>query len=336
MSNRELIVTGKGELGWRTGHAPVLPSPDGALVRPVAVATCDFDHLIVRGHTRVPLPVAIGHEFVAEVLETGGAVRRVRAGETVIVPFQVHCGSCATCRAGWTSSCERVPWLSCYGLGAGGGDRGGAVSDVVAVPWADAMLVRLPEGVEPAHAAALGCNVPDAYRCVGPQLAERPGADVLIGGGRFGSIGLVAVALARALGASRVDYLDDDPARRARAEELGATVVDRPRGAYPVTVDASMDPARLATLLEATAPAGTCTVSTMYAARATPLPLMAMFERCLTLRTGQPHVRPLLDPVLGLVRSGTLDLGALIDRIHDWEDAPSAFAKGAGKQVCIR
>ena len=336
MENRQLVVTAPHRLEWQDVPGPPLGSPDAALVRPMAVATCDFDHLVVAGRTRMPLPIAIGHEVVAEVLAIGDQVRTVTEGDRVVVSFQVSCGRCAMCRAGFTSSCEAVPWLSGFGLGPAAGDFGGALSDVLAIPYADAMLIPLPGGLDPAHAAALSCNVPDAYRCVAPQLAARPGADVLIGAGAFGSIGLMAAAIAKALGARRVDYLDDDPDRRAKAELLGATPVDAPRGDYPITVDASQDPERLATLLRATAPSGTCTVSTMYGARETPLPLMDMFARCLTLTTGQPHVRALLDPVLDLVRDGRLDLAAFVDAVHRWDDAPHAWAHGHGKHVCVR
>lgn len=71
-----------------------------------------------------------------------------------------------------------------YGFGVGGGHWGGAVSDQLAVPFAEAMLVPLPEGIDPAAAASVADNVSDGYRHVGPHLPETlrrdPGADVLI------------------------------------------------------------------------------------------------------------------------------------------------------------
>ena len=66
------------------------------------------------------------------------------------------------------------------------------------------------------------------------------------------------------------------------------------------------------------------------------LPLFAMFERCITLHTGQPHARALIDPVLALWRDGKLDLGSLVDDVLDWEDAPRAFSAAHGKLVCVR
>jgi alcohol dehydrogenase len=232
-----------------------------------------------------------------------------------------------------------VPWLSCYGLGGASGDWGGAVSDLVGVPYADAMLVVLPDGISPEDAAAASCNIPDAYRCVGPQLLERPGAPVLVIGGAFGNIGLYSVAIAKALGASRVDYLDGDEARASRAATLGADVIpaaaDVEAGAYPITVDASQDPDLLALALRATAGSGVCTASTMYLADA-PLPLLDMFRRCVTFQTGQPHARTHLEPVLELIRDGRLRPAEITDAVVGWEDAPAAFASGGGKTVCVR
>lgn len=336
---RQLTVVEGRHLEWRDVPAPCLASPESALVRPVAVATCDFDHLMVSGAMPLPVPIAIGHEFVADVVETGAAVTGVKAGDRVVVSFQISCGVCGMCRRGLTSSCERMPSLSCFGLGPLAGDWGGAMSDLVAVPYADAMLVKLPAGMPPAHAAACSCNIPDAYRCVGPQLLERPGAPVFIAGGAFGSIGLYAVAMARAMGAAHVDYVDADPARAAVAEKLGARVLraaDVVPGSYPITVDASQDVDLLALAIKATAPAGECTVSPMYIADTTPVPLFQMFQNCVTLRTGQPHIRAHLEAALALAASGALPVDLITDAVVAWEAAPTAFAAGKGKIVCVR
>jgi hypothetical protein len=91
-----------------------------------------------------------------------------------------------------------------------GGDHGGALADLLAVPHADHLLVRAPDALGDVALATLPDNVVDAYRAVGPALAERPGADVLVLAGAVPSIGLYAVALARALGAGCVRYVDPD------------------------------------------------------------------------------------------------------------------------------
>ena len=86
-----------------------------------------------------------------------------------------------------------------YGLPAGPQTYGGFASDAVNVPYADAMLVKIPDGVEPSVVASLSDNIPDAWRTVAPPLEDRPGSPVLICMGA-GSIALYAIAIAQALG----------------------------------------------------------------------------------------------------------------------------------------
>ena len=197
----QLTYTGPDALSWREAPAPRLGSDAAALVRPVAVATCDLDALIIGGTSPFPPPFAIGHECVAEVLEVGDAVGSVQPGQLVSVPFQISCGECPACRQGRTSNCSGVAFMSSYGFGPAVEQWGGFLSDVVCVPCAEHMLVPLPDGLEPAAVASASDNISDAWRAVGPALAEHPGADVLVvGGAGPGSIGLYAAGLAVALG----------------------------------------------------------------------------------------------------------------------------------------
>ena len=176
---QQLTMTADRQVEWWDVPAPVLQGPGEALVRPLAVALCDLDQPILRGEAPIPGPIAIGHEFVAEVTEVGDEVRAVAPGDRVVVPFQISCGACARCRRGQTGDCTSVAPRAMYGFGAFGGDWGGALSDLVRVPFADAMLVAAPVGIAPAVLASASDNIPDGWRTVAPHLAQRPGADVL-------------------------------------------------------------------------------------------------------------------------------------------------------------
>lgn len=335
---RELVLTAPGRVGWRTTPSPELSSPRGALVRPLAVATCDFDHLLSTGRMSLPGPIALGHEAVGVVQEVGEQVHDVRVGDLVVIPFQVSCGECETCRHGLTSACLEVGWLSCYGLGRAAGGYGGLVSDSVLVPYADAMLVPLPAGVTAEAAASVSCNIVDAYRCVGPQLRARPGASVLVVGGAFANIALYSALLAQGLSARSVTLLTEDADLRTRAEALGLRTVGSlgAEDRHEITIDAAQDPRLLELAVRATAPGGTLTVSPMYVEGSVPLPLMAMFERCLTLTTGQPHARAHVPAVLDLIGRGVIDPMTVVTDVVDWDDAPGAFSRGAGKAVVSR
>src|SRR5262249_57805245 len=98
---------------------------------------------------------------------------------------------------------------------------GGALSDLVRIPFADAMLVVLPPGVEAATFASVSDNIPDGWRSVAPGLQADPRAPVLIVGG-LGDVALYAAAIAVAMGSERVDYVDTSQRRLEAAATGGA------------------------------------------------------------------------------------------------------------------
>ncbi|HEY2718636.1 MAG TPA: alcohol dehydrogenase catalytic domain-containing protein, partial [Solirubrobacteraceae bacterium] len=267
---QQLTYTAPSELEWQEAEAPQLDSDAAALVRPLFVATCDLDALILAGESPFPAPFPVGHECVAEVIDAGDAVSSFIAGQLVSVPFQISCGECDPCRRGRTGNCASVDFMSTYGFGPAVGRWGGFLADLVRVPYAEHMLVPVPDGVQPAAVASASDNISDAWRAVAPPLVEEPGSPVLVvGGASSGSIGLYAAALALALDASSVLYVDLDAGRRATAASLGAETLDLagapPRlGPFPVTVDASAEPDGLALALRSTSPDGTCTSTAIY------------------------------------------------------------------------
>jgi alcohol dehydrogenase len=324
---------------WWDVPEPELQEGRDALVKPVAVAACDLDARIVSGQAPLPGPVALGHELVAEVVDAGdqAAAAGIAPGDTVVVPFQISCGDCARCKAGQTGFCESVPRHSMYGFGPFGGEWGGALSDLVRVPFADHMLVPLPSGIDPVSVASASDNLPDAWRTIAPVI--QPGDNVLIAGGGGVSIALYAVAIAKALGAARVDYLDDDPGRLALAAELGAEPLTAPLddriGPYELTVDASANPERLATALSSTGPCGTCTSVGIYWQNATPLPLLEMYDRGVTFTTGSPQARPAIPEVLELVAAGKLAPERITTRVIGFAEAADALTDSYTKLVMV-
>jgi threonine dehydrogenase-like Zn-dependent dehydrogenase len=334
---RELNFIEKGKLEWRDAPDPKLEGDEQAIVRPVALATCDIDAGIVSGPVPFEGPFPFGHECVAEVTDVGDGVSSFSPGDLVSVPFQVACGECTRCRAGQTGNCESVPRLSMYGL-PGKVSYGGFASDAVKVPYADAMLVSIPEGVEPASVASLSDNIPDAWRCVAPPLRENPGAPVLIAMGA-GSIALYSVAIALALGAQRVDVVGGRERDRKLAAELGANVLDEGfpdrAGFYPISVDASADPKGIACALRSTDADGICTSVGIYF-QPTPLPLLEMFTQGITFVTGRPHVRTLMPEVLDLIREGKFDPTPMTVQTVAWDDAAEALSELRAKTVVKR
>ena len=340
---RQLTFEEAGRYAWREVPEPQLSAPEQALVRPLAVACCDLDVAVCHGRLPLPPGYAVGHEGLAEVVAVGDDVRGVRVGDRVVVPFQISCGTCAECRRGATGSCGSVPLMAAYGMAPIAGlDGGGFMSDLVLVPYADAMLVAVPQGVDLTTVASLSDNIPDGWRAVGPFQGELAGLDAgerrVLVVGRL-SIGLYAAAIAAALG-NHVDYVDTDPQRLAAAEKLGAVVHDRAKpdkawGGYPVTVNTSADAELLAATLRATWPDGVCTDTGIYYQPAVEMPLLAMYTRGVKFVTGRVNARVVIPRVLELLAAG-LDLAPAVDRVVPWEEAPSAWPAMTGKTVFVR
>ena len=231
---QQLTMTADRQVEWWDVPAPALQGPGEALVRPLAVALCDLDQPILRGDAPIPGPIAIGHEFVAEVTEVGDEVRSVAPGDRVVVPFQISCGACARCRAGQTGDCTSVPPRSMYGFGVFGGDWGGALSDLVRVPFADAMLVAAPAGIAPAVLASASDNIPDGWRTVAPAPRAAPGRRRPHRRRRRARASPSTRSTPRAPWAPGASSTPTPiPGRLAVAAELGAETVEGPAGRGP-------------------------------------------------------------------------------------------------------
>lgn len=118
---QQLMLDGPGRVRREEVDEPALAGPGAALVRPVAVATCDLDVGVLRGRFPLEGPYPFGHEGVVEVVRVGDAVTAVAPGDRAVVTFQISCGECAPCRRGRTGNCAAHPPLSTYGLGTLGG-----------------------------------------------------------------------------------------------------------------------------------------------------------------------------------------------------------------------
>jgi alcohol dehydrogenase len=284
----------------------------------------------------------MGHVCVAEVIDVGPDVECVRPGDRVVVPFQISCGTCGACRRGLTGSCARFETRQMFGFGAFAGNWGGMLSDVVRVPYADAMLVPLRADIDPVAVASASDNLPDAWRCVAPQLAAHPDGDVLVLGGKARSIGLYAAGIAVALGCGRVRYADDDPHRLAVASDLGAEAVQIERGEQPIApaadivIDAGASAESLTCACRSTSPGGWCTHVGIIYEPATAVPLLEMYVSGITLHVGRAMARPAIEPVLALVGAGRLHPELVTDRVLPFAAAAEALLEPHTKLVFDR
>ncbi len=336
---RTLFFLAPGRFEWRESPEPTLASDTDALVRPLAVARCDLDLYIATGVVRFKGPFAFGHETVGEVVAAGDAAGVV-PGQRVVVPFQLSCGRCAACRRGFTGSCDSFPWLANYGLGqAGRVDYGGALSDLMHVPYADHMLLPLPPGLDPVIAASASDNIADGWRAVAPQLERTPRGTVLVVGGQAQSVGLYAAGAAVTLKAGRVLYLDDDADRRARAVALGAEaapLADRdPVAQFDIVVEAAGTATALTFALRSTAKNGWLTGVGIHFAPV-PLPLTEAYYKGLIFQTGRVDSRHHLPAVLNCLACGGLHPEHVTHRVACFDEAADAMDDPGPKLVFTR
>ena len=211
---------------------PACPA-DGVVVRVAATGVCRSDWHGWQGHDDgITLPHVPGHELAGTVAQLGPGVSGWRVGDVVTVPFVCACGACPACLAGEQQVCEHQTQP--------GFSRAGSFAEYVALDHADVNLVRLPAGMSPVTAAALGCRFATAYRAV--TVHARPSAGRWVAVHGCGGVGLSAVMIAVA-GGARVVAVDVSAPAREAAVALGAELALDPGacgGGSPDDVGASV------------------------------------------------------------------------------------------------
>ena len=197
----------------RVVEVPRPTAPDrGVVVRVRATGLCRSDWHGWAGHDDdIVFPHVPGHELAGEIVELGVGVTRRSVGDRVTVPFVCGCGHCEWCRAGDAQVCpdQQQPGFTHWG----------SFAEYVALHAADTNLIALPEAIDFATAAALGCRFATAFRAVADRARVSPGEWLAVIGS--GGVGLSAVMIGRALGA-RVVAVDRNPEALRLATDLGA------------------------------------------------------------------------------------------------------------------
>lgn len=218
-----LLTAYRAPLEIRDLPAPDCPA-DGVVLELLACGICRSDwHVWIGADPDANLPLVPGHEYCGVVREVGARVTRWRAGDRVIAPFILACGACSDCQAGNQTICatQIVPGFTAPG----------AFAQRIAVPRADTNLTRLPEGMDPAVAAALGCRATTAWHALTGRAALRPGEWLAVWGA--GGVGLAAALLGKALGA-RVVVADPVEEKLRHALNLGIDAAVNAGGPDPV------------------------------------------------------------------------------------------------------
>jgi alcohol dehydrogenase len=188
------------------------PSPEGVVVAVEATGLCRSDWHGWMGHDPdIRLPHVPGHELAGTVAAVGSRVARWKEGDRVTVPFVAGCGRCFECVSGNHQVCENQfqPGFSAWG----------SFAEYVALDFADTNLVALPETMDFATAASLGCRFVTSFRAVVDQGRVTPGEWVAVHG--CGGVGLSAIMIASSMGANVV-AIDLTNEKLDFAREIGA------------------------------------------------------------------------------------------------------------------
>ncbi|MDI2125401.1 zinc-dependent alcohol dehydrogenase [Yinghuangia seranimata] len=209
---------------------PAITEPTDALVRVTSTGICGSDlHLYeVLGAFLTPGDI-LGHEAMGVVEEVGPQVASLRAGDRVVVPFNVSCGTCAMCGLGLHSQCETTQNRdqgtggSLFGYTKLYGQVPGGQAELLRVPFADHLPIKVPQGPPDDRFVFLSDVLPTAWQAV--EYADVPeGGTVAVLG--LGPIGDMAARIALHRGAKQVFGIDLVPERLDRAAAHGVDVLD--------------------------------------------------------------------------------------------------------------
>jgi glutathione-independent formaldehyde dehydrogenase len=363
---KAVVYKGPFEVAVEQVEKPGIQHPNDVIVRVTSTAICGSDLHMYEGRTAAEPGIVFGHENLGIIEETGDGVSSLKPGDRVVMPFNVACGFCKNCTAGFTGFCVTVnPGFAggAYGYVAMGPYSGGQ-AEYVRVPYADFNCLKLPEGdAHESDFVLLADIFPTGYH--GNELADvRPGESVAVYGG--GPVGLMAAYSAMLRGAKKVFVVDRVAERLQKAEEIGAIPVNFTEGS-PVEqikdqtagegTDKGIDavgyqaqsqargeereePATvLNSLVETVRPTGALGIPGLYVPADPGGPdeqakkgmlLVAigrLFEKGLRLGTGQCNVKRYNRQLRDMIIEGRARPGFVVSHELSLDEAPSAYEK---------
>ncbi|WP_431683843.1 Zn-dependent alcohol dehydrogenase [Kitasatospora sp. KL5] len=325
------------------------PGPGQVRVRLAAAGVCHSDLSLTRGKLRATLPLVLGHEGAGTVLAVGEGVTAVAPGDPVVLNWAPACRACPSCAIGEPWLCDNSGTAS-TGLYAALADGTGLHPGLGVGAFAEETVVHeravlpLPAGVPLDAAALLGCAVLTGYGAVHSAARVRMGESVVVYG--LGGIGLAVLQAARIAGAAPVVAVDVSPDKEELARRHGATeflIADdsTPKAVRELTGGRGADHAfecvgrgsTIRSAWSATRRGGRTTVVGIGGKE--DMVSFSALELFHYARTLTACVYGNCDPVesvpelAGHVRTGRLDLEALITDRIGLEDIPEAFERMA-------
>jgi threonine dehydrogenase-like Zn-dependent dehydrogenase len=378
---------GRSDIRCENVPDPTIVDPTDAIVRITSTAICGSDLHLYDGFNPFMEPGDIlGHEPMGIVEEVGSAVKRIKKGDRVVVPFTISCGACWFCQHELYSVCEttnRNPDLAKSMMGhttAGlfgyshltGGFAGGQ-AQYLRVPYADVGPLRIDSDLPDEQVLFLSDIFPTGWMAALNADIE-PGETVAVWG--CGPVGQFTIQSAWMLGAGRVIAIDGVPERLEMARKHGrAETIDfKETGVYDAlmemtggrgpdrcvdavgaeahgtaTLDSMYDKAKSMMMMETDRPhvlreaimccrpGGTISMPGVYLGFVDKIPLGALMNKGLALKTGQTHVPRYHDDLLKRVEKGEIDPSFVITHTVPIDKGPEMYKTFRDKEDgCIK
>ena len=213
MAKMRVLSKSQRDVGIWMGEADVPEvGPNDVKIRIKKTAICGTDIHIYNWDAwaakTIPVPMAVGHEFVGRIVEVGSEVRGLQVGDRVSAEGHITCGHCRNCKAGKRHLCRNA-----IGVGV---NRPGCFAEFVCVPAVNAF--KIPDTISGDVAAMLDPLGNATHTALSFDLV---GEDVLITGA--GPIGIMAAGIARFCGARHVVITDVNDYRLDLARKMGVS-----------------------------------------------------------------------------------------------------------------
>ena len=361
---RAVVWHGKGDVRVDNVDDPKVEEPTDAIVRVTSTAICGSDlHLYTKLWPVMDEGDIIGHEPMGIVEEVGPGVPNLRAGDRVVVPFNISCGWCDQCSEQLYSQCTTTQntsmrkGASLFGYTKLYGHVPGGQAEYLRVPQAHFGPIKVPEGPPDHRYLFLSDVLPTAWQAV-EYAGVRPGQTVAVFG--LGPIGQMCGRIALHKGAARVIGIDKVPERLAMAGRHGvepfdfSSVKDVTDAVFELTegalchavIDAvgmeasgsrmdsvlqaaKVQPDKLVALHQAMGcvrRGGTLSISGVYGGPFPLFPLGDLFDKQVTVRMGQANVHRWVDDILPLLTDADpLGVDDLVTHELPLDQAPYAY-----------
>ncbi|MGM9923830.1 MAG: zinc-dependent alcohol dehydrogenase [Bacillus sp. (in: firmicutes)] len=361
---KAVTFQGTKDIQVKDVEAPKIQSNEDIIVRITSTAICGSDLHIYKGAIPTAKDYIIGHEPMGIVEEVGPDVTRVKKGDRIVLPFNVSCGHCYYCENHMESQCDNANSLeepdtgAYFGYTERYGDYQGGQAEYLRVPYGNFMPFVIPESCELEDEALLFMSdvLPTAYWSI-EHAGMKEGDTVVVLG--CGPVGLMTQKFAWMKGAKRVIAVDNLPYRLQKAKQMnnveiinfedydntGKYLREITQGGADVVIDCvgmdgkksaleaieqklklqggTLSPIKMG--IEAVRKFGTIQLTGVYGSVYNMFPLGNIFERNLTIKSGQAPVIHYMPKMFDMIMKGEIDPTEIITHRVPLEKASEAY-----------